>query len=29
MLNINGTHNQNLKEACRTLKEYDLHIKDP
>ncbi len=22
MLNINGTHNQKLKEACRTLKEY-------
>ena len=22
MLNINGTHNQILKEACRTLKEY-------
>ena len=25
MLNINGTHNQNLKEACRTLKEYAIY----
>ena len=24
-LNINGTHNQNLKEACRTLKEYAIY----
>ncbi len=25
MLNINGTHNQNLKEACQTLKEYAIY----
>ena len=25
MLNINGTHNQKLKDACRTLKEYAVY----
>ena len=25
MLNISGTHNQPLKEACRTLKEYAIY----
>ena len=25
MLNINGTHNQKLKDACRTLKEYEVY----
>ena len=25
MLNISGEHNQKLKEACRTLREYSIY----